>query len=65
MQRFLRARAPLSLDAFGFACMHSPYNKRVRRGQAGDCALWDNRQLWHSATGGLPPDARRVTHPVA
>ena len=31
----------------------------------GDCAIWDNHLLWHSATGGLPDDARRVMHLVA
>ena len=31
----------------------------------GDCAIWDNHAVWHSATGGLGEDERRVMHLVA
>ena len=33
--------------------------------RAGDAAVWDNRAVWHSATGGLSDDERRVMHLVA
>ena len=30
------------------------------RWRVGDTVIWDNRCLWHSATGDFPPDQRRV-----
>ena len=31
----------------------------------GDCAIWNNHAVWHSASGGLADDERRVMHLVA
>lgn len=31
----------------------------------GDIAVWDNHSVWHSATGGLQPEDRRVMHLTA
>ena len=33
--------------------------------EAGDCGVWNNREVWHSATGGLRDHERRVMHLVA
>ena len=33
--------------------------------EAGDCGVWNNREVWHSATGGLREHERRVMHLVA
>ena len=42
-----------------------PARVYVHAWSAGDLAVWDNRSLWHSATGGLAPGDRRVMHLTA
>ncbi|MGI9317486.1 MAG: TauD/TfdA dioxygenase family protein [bacterium] len=32
---------------------------------AGDLVIWDNRSIWHSATGKLSPEDRRIQHLTA
>lgn len=42
-----------------------PARVYVHAWRAGDLAIWNNRSVWHSATGGLAPDDRRVMHLTA
>ncbi len=42
-----------------------PARVYVHAWQPGDLVLWHNRSVWHSATGGLAPDDRRVMHLTA
>ncbi|UCH39326.1 MAG: TauD/TfdA family dioxygenase [Gammaproteobacteria bacterium] len=42
-----------------------PERVYVHAWQAGDLAIWDNRSVWHSATGKLSRDDRRVMHLTA
>ena len=43
----------------------SPQRVYVHDWQAGDLVIWDNRSLWHSATGKLSQPDRRVMHLTA
>lgn len=43
----------------------SPERVYVHAWQPGDLVLWDNRSLWHSATGKLAREDRRVMHLTA
>ncbi len=42
-----------------------PARVYVHAWQPGDLAVWYNRSVWHSATGELAPDDRRVMHLTA
>ena len=42
-----------------------PARVYVHAWQPGDLAIWHNRSVWHSATGELAQDARRVMHLTA
>lgn len=42
-----------------------PARVYVHAWRAGDLAIWNNRSVWHSATGGLEPGDRRVMHLTA
>ncbi len=42
-----------------------PARVYVHAWRAGDLAIWNNRSVWHSATGGLAPGDRRVMHLTA
>jgi alpha-ketoglutarate-dependent taurine dioxygenase len=43
----------------------APEQVYVHAWQPGDLAIWNNRSLWHSATGKLSRDDRRVMHLTA
>jgi alpha-ketoglutarate-dependent taurine dioxygenase len=43
----------------------SPQLVYVHAWQAGDLAIWNNRSVWHSATGKLSRDDRRIMHLTA
>ncbi len=43
----------------------APARVYVHAWRAGDLAVWNNRSVWHSATGGLAPGDRRVMHLTA
>jgi len=43
----------------------SPQQVYVHAWQPGDLVIWYNRSVWHSATGGLARDDRRVMHLTA
>lgn len=43
----------------------APQRVYVHAWQAGDLAIWNNRSVWHSATGKLSRDDRRVMHLTA
>ena len=42
-----------------------PANCYAHGWRPGDFAIWDNHALWHSATGGLDPEDRRLMHLIA
>ncbi len=42
-----------------------PARVYVHAWRAGDLAIWNNRSVWHSATGGLAPGDRRIMHLTA
>ena len=42
-----------------------PARVYVHAWRAGDLAIWNNRSVWHSATGGLEPTDRRLMHLTA
>lgn len=43
----------------------APENVYVHAWQPGDLVIWNNRSMWHSATGKLSQDDRRVMHLTA
>ncbi len=43
----------------------APQRVYVHARQPGDLVIWNNRSIWHSATGRLSPDDRRVMHLTA
>ncbi|MDJ0956284.1 MAG: TauD/TfdA family dioxygenase [Arenicellales bacterium] len=43
----------------------NPEHVYVHAWHPGDLIIWDNRSIWHSATGGLAPNDRRIQHLTA
>ena len=42
-----------------------PEHVYVHGWNPGDLVIWDNRSVWHSATGGLAPNDKRIQHLTA